>query len=144
VTRTSFGGYSVVANWSATDPYLDGEDEVAPGGFVAATADGTVEAGAFSGSFGGAPLAPGTHYLVVERTADAVTVHQPLGDATDLAVDLPSSWRPGSALSATARGSDGSAITLGGRVEGRRFVFRCDGPSDGRPAPTYVLSAGAR
>jgi hypothetical protein len=143
VTRTTFGGYSVLANWSATDPYHVGEDEIAPGGFEAASADGAVRAGAYSGFFAGAPLSPGTHYLVVERARASVTVHQPLGDATELAVDLPSSWTPGTPLTATASGPGGAPVGVLGAIEGRRFVFRCLGPADGQPAPTYRISTSA-
>jgi len=144
VTRTSFGDYSVVANWSATDPYDTDQDELAPGGFVAETADGSVRAGAFSGFFAGSPLSAGTHYLVEERRATSVTVHQPLGDATELSVDLPASWRPGSALTATASTGGGAPVDVAGRIQGRRFVFRCLGPVDGAPAPTYVIGAGSQ
>jgi hypothetical protein len=139
VTRTSFGSYSVLANWSTTDPYGAGADEVAPGGFLAQGADGAVRAGAFSRVFSGAPLSAGTHYLVVERTPTSVAVHQPLGDATELSIELPAAWTPGSALAATAGGA-----AVGGRVEGRRFVFRCLGPADGKPAPTYLISTGSK
>jgi Domain of unknown function (DUF6259) len=144
VTRTSFGDYSVVTNWSATDPYDTSQDELAPGGFVARTADGSVRAGAFSGFFAGSPLSAGTHYLVEERTATSVTVHQPLGDATELSVDLPSSWTPGTALTATASTGGGAPVDVAGRIQGRRFLFRCLGPADGTPAPTYVIGAGSQ
>jgi hypothetical protein len=144
VTRTSFGDYSVLTNWSATAPYETAEAELAPGGFLAETDDGSVQAGAFSGSFDGSPLTPGTHYLVVERTPTSVTVHQPLGGATDLAIDLPSSWTPRSAPTATASAAGGGASAVSGRIEGRRFVFECLGPADGQPAPTYVIGAGSQ
>ena len=143
VTRTWFGDFSVLTNWSATTHYDAEGAGLARDGFLAETDDGSVQAGAFSGSFAGSQLSPGTHYLVVQRTPTSVTVHQPLGDATQLAVDLPSSWKPGAALTATASTSGGTAEAVTGQIEGRRFVFQCLGPSGGRPAPTYVISAGA-
>jgi hypothetical protein len=143
VTRTRFGDYSVVANWSGS-PYTSDEGDIAPGGFLAETDDGSVEAGAFSGSFAGAPLAPGTHYLAVERSASSVTVHQPLGDETDLAIDLPATWRPGVPLTFTATTPGAAPVPAVGEVDGRRFVFHCLGPAAGGPAPTYVLGVGSQ
>ena len=71
-------------------------------------------------------------------------MHQPLGDATELSVDLPASWRPGNPLTATASTGGGAPVDVAGRIQGRRFVFRCLGPVDGAPAPTYVIGAGSQ
>jgi len=143
VTRTAFGDFSVVANWSQAGGYAVGGDTVAPGGFLARSDDGSVEAGSFQGSFGGVQLSPGAHYLVVQRTASSVVVHQPLGAATQLAVDLPAGWTRGTALRATAAAGDGPDATVEGTVENGRFVFQCLGPQAGQPAPTYRITIGA-
>ncbi len=65
VTRTVFSGYSVVANWRA-QPYTVAGYTIAPGGFLARSADGKVVAGALTAQFG-VPLSAGTQYLIVEN-----------------------------------------------------------------------------
>jgi hypothetical protein len=143
VTRTRFGDFSVLANWG-TAAYEADEAELPPRGFLAETDDGSLRAGAFTGFFAGSPLSAGTHYLVVERSGTAVTVHQPLGAATDLAVDVPASWTPGTALTATATSPGAAPVEVTGAVVGRRFVFRCLGPAGGQAAPTYLITTAAR
>jgi len=102
-----------------------------------------VVAGSFNGQFDGAPLSPGTHDLVVTRTASTVTVHQPLGDDTELAVRPPSSWQAGAPVEVTATTSDGRVLrTLQGTTVGDRIVFTCAGPGPAGPAPTYRLTVG--
>lgn len=110
VSESVFGDdYRVVANWNAENGHSAGGYDLTPFGWLARTDDGTVLAGTFSGEFGGVPLSPGDHYLLVERTTDVVTVRQPLGADTTIAVEPPASWR-GGALAATAYGRDGSAL----------------------------------
>jgi uncharacterized protein DUF6259 len=142
VTRTTFGSYSVTANWDSSSAFPAGDAQVPPGGFLATSSDGAIEAGAFTGSFGGALLSPGTHYLVVQRTASSVTVHQPLGDATRLSIDLPSGWQAGTPLRVTADVQGGVSTDVTGTVDGGRFLFDCLGPTAGQPAPTYRISVG--
>jgi soluble lytic murein transglycosylase-like protein len=83
VTESDFGSFTVVANWGDT-PY----QQIAPQGFLAQGPG--VEAGAFTGSFDGAALSPGTHYLLL----DGADVHQPVGADTDLTVPLPAGAAP--------------------------------------------------
>jgi hypothetical protein len=71
VTVSRFGDFEVIANRSAGAYEVDG-NAIAPGGFLA-RGPGVV-AGAFSGTFGGAPLGPGTHYLIAEGSDGARTV----------------------------------------------------------------------
>lgn len=94
VTLTEFDGLSVTANWHPYLPYrVDGYD-IAPGGFLARTEDGSLLAGAFPGTgfFNGQPLSPGEHYIVVRRSGQGVTVHQPVGEDTRLYIDVPERW----------------------------------------------------
>jgi hypothetical protein len=124
VTRSVFGDLTVDGNWSSTSTYADGGYDVAPLGFFAQTKDGDVLAGAFQGAFNGTALAAGTHYLVVERSAASVTVHQPVGAETDVAITPPATWSSGQPLHATALAADGSPLgTNTGRFENGRFVF---------------------
>jgi hypothetical protein len=143
VTQTGYPNMTVLANWSASGTYSVDGYGIAPSGFLARTKDGSVVGGIFSGTFDTAPLAAGAHQLLVTRSATKVTVHQPLGDDTQLAVRLPSSWAAGKPVQARAVGPDGSDRgAVDGTVEGGRFLFRCEGPQPGSPAPTYAITVG--
>jgi hypothetical protein len=143
VTETGYPNLTVVANWSNSDSYTTGGFGVAPKGFLARTGDGAVIAGTLSGTFDGFALSPGSHDLVVTRTSSVVTVHQPLGTETAIAVRLPSSWQPGSPVRAEALARDGSVLgPISGTVQNGRFVFTCAGTEPGLPAPTYRISVG--
>ena len=137
VTQSTFGDLAVVANLGAAGSYaVDGFD-VAPHGFLARTRDGALLAGAF----GGVALAPGTHYLVVERDAASVTVHQPVGADTEVAIGPPTSWTAGQTLQATALAADGTALgAVAGRVLGGRFVFSYAGALNGRRVDAYRVT----
>ncbi len=84
IAVSRFGDLEVRANWTGRIDAIDGYG-VARGGFLA-RAPGFV-AGVFGGTFGGSALTPGDHYLIVEAAASGVTVRQPLGDDTPVAVD---------------------------------------------------------
>jgi hypothetical protein len=143
VTETGYPNLSVLTNWSGSDTYTTDGYGVAPTGFLARSRDGNVVAGTFSGTFDGFPLSTGTHDLVVSRSSAVVTVHQPLGGETQLAVRLPSSWQAGHPVQATAVGPKGEPLgPVPGTVQDGRFVFTCAGPSPGLTAPTYRLSSG--
>jgi hypothetical protein len=142
VNESTYGDLSVIANRDTVHGYAVAGDDVAPGGFLAATKD--LLAGAFEGSFGGVPLSAGVHYLIVERTAANVTVRQPVGTDSDVAVEPPAAWSPVRALVATALASDGTQL---GAVEGRllqdgRFVFRYAATLNGRAVAAYRITVG--
>jgi hypothetical protein len=143
VTETDYPNLSVVVNWSGTDAYATGGYGIAPNGFLARTGDGAVVAGTFDATFDGFPLSGGSHDLVVTRTSSAVTVHQPLGNETQISVRLPSSWQAGSAVQAEALARDGSVLgPISGTVQNGRFVLTCAASQPGQPAPTYRISVG--
>jgi Domain of unknown function (DUF6259) len=143
VTQTGYPNMTVLANWSGSATYSVDGYGVAPSGFLARTKDGAVVGGIFSGTFDTSLLAPGPHQLLVTRTATKVTVHQPLGDDTQLAVRLPSSWQAGQPVHVDAVGQDGrSRGFVDATVQGGRAVFRCEGPQPGSAAPTYVITVG--
>jgi Domain of unknown function (DUF6259) len=143
VTETAYPNMSVLANWSDTATYSVDGYGVAPTGFLARSNDGALVAGSFTGTFDGAALSAGTHDLLVTRTASTLTVHQPLGNDTQLAVRLPTSWQAGKPVQVSILGPDGLARgTVDGTVSSGRFVFRCEGPQPGIPAPTYRISTG--
>ena len=143
VTRSTFGDLGVIANWDTDAGYTDGGYDVAPNGFLARTADDGIVAGAFQGNFDDAALSPGTHFLIVERNAASLTVRQPIGDDTDVAVDPPSSSDPAHALQATALDADGKAVgAMTGEQRDGRFVFHYAGTLDGRPVAAYRIAVG--
>jgi hypothetical protein len=115
--------------------------DVAPGGFFAVAPD--VRAGAFEGSFGGVSLSPGVHYVIVERDAVHVTVRQPVGADSEIAVDPPAAWSPGRTLIAAALAADGTQVgTVGGRLQNGRFVFSYSDTMNGRGVAAYRITAG--
>jgi hypothetical protein len=137
VNRSTYGDLSVIANRNAAGTYSVAGYDVAPGGFLAETKD--LLAGAFEGSFDGVPLSAGVHYVIVERDAAGVTVRQPVGADTDIAVEPPA----GSAPTAIAEGADGMQLgTVAGRLQGGQFVFRYAGTVSGRAVADYRITAG--
>jgi hypothetical protein len=143
VNESTYGDLVVVANRDAGRGYsLEGYD-IAPGGFFARTATDDLLAGAFEGSFDGVPLSAGVHYLVVERDPDGVTVRQPVGADSEVAVEPPAAWSPGRTLEAAATASDGTRLgTVEGRLQDGRFVFRCAGTLNGRAVEGYRVTVG--
>jgi hypothetical protein len=127
-TVTEFPNLTVTANWDGTNST-----------FQAQAKDDSVTAGIFTGSFDGSTLSPGTHYLVVTRANNEVTVHEPLGLDTPISVRVPAGW---TAAEATWLGADGLTHTVSGGVQGGRFAFTVAGPQPGIPAPTYHLTRG--
>jgi hypothetical protein len=124
----------VLADWSATDGYETGGYGLAPQGFLARTADGSVLAGAFSGRFDGAALTPGTHYLIVERSGSATTVRQPVGGDTDVAVTA-------AGTSVTALAPDGSPLgPVPASAAGGHITFHYAASLDGRAVGAYRIS----
>jgi len=143
VNESTYGDLSVIASRDALRGYsVDGYD-IAPGGFLARTTTNDLLAGAFEGSFDGVPLSAGVHYVIVEREAANVTVAQPVGADSDVAVDPPPAWSAGRALTATATASDGTQLgTVEGRLQDGRFVFRYAGTVNGRAVAQYRISVG--
>jgi len=143
VTQSTFGDLEVIANWDTNAVYTAGGYDVVPYGFLARTADGGILAGAFQGHFDGVPLSPGTHFLIVERRAASLTVRQPVGDDTDVAIDPPLSWTAAHALQATAIDVNGNDIgTVTGELLDGRFVFHYASTLDRRPAAAYRVTVG--
>ncbi len=138
VTLSTFGSdYSVTTNWNWERSHEADGFGIAPIGFLA-RAGTDVVAGVFAGTFNGAPLSPGPHYLIVERGQTDVTVRQLLGEDTPVAIDPPRAWRPGEPLRVSAFGPNAKPLgEVEGAVEGRRFVFRMSG----RGATFYRVSA---
>ena len=89
VAESTFGDLDVIGNLGAAQPYVADGYGVAPHGFLARTSDGSLVAADVEGSFDGVVLTAGTHDIVVERTANAVTVRQPVGADTDVGVVPP-------------------------------------------------------
>jgi Domain of unknown function (DUF6259) len=143
VTQSTFSDLDVIANWDTNAAYRAGGFDVAPNGFLARTADASIVAGAFQGNFDNAVLSPGTHFLIVERNATSLTVRQPVGDDTDVALTPPSSWNAAHAIQATALDANGNAIAaVTGELRDGRFVFHYASTLDRRPAAAYRVTVG--
>jgi hypothetical protein len=137
VNESTFGDLAVIANRDTSGYSADGYD-IAPGGFLARTAARDLLAGAFAGSFDGVPLSPGVHYLIVERAAASVTVRQPVGADSNVAVEPPG---PGP-VTATALAPDGTALgSVGGQMQNGHFVFPYTGTVNGKAVAAYRVSA---
>lgn len=137
-----FGDLVVVANDDPAAGYAVDGFGVAPHGFLARTRDGALLAGTFTGAFDGASLSPGTHHVLVERDAASVTVRQPVGPDTELAVDPPLTWTTGEPLEAVALADGGSTLgAVAGRIENGRFVFSYAGTLGGRAVSAYRIEA---
>jgi hypothetical protein len=142
VNESTYGDLSVVANRAPSGYSVAGYD-VAPGGFLARTAATDLLAGAFEGSFDGVPLSAGVHYVIVERDAASVTVRQPVGSDSDVAVEPPAAWSSGRALTATAMASDGTELGIvDGRLQDGHFVFRYAGTLNGQTVAAYRVTVG--
>jgi len=140
VTESTFGDLVVLANWS-TARHSTGRFGISPNGFLARTQDDRVLAGAFEGTFDGVALSEGTHYVFVERDDASVTVRQPLGADTDLAIEPPRSWSSGRTLQATAIAPDGRIVGIvTGELRDGRFVFRYAGELAGRAVAAYRIT----
>ena len=142
VNESTFGGLTVVANRTAGG-YSSGGYDIAPGGFLARTTANDLLAGAFEGSFDGVPLSAGVHYVIEERDAASVTVRQPVGADSDLAVQPPATWSSGRALTATALASDGTVLgAVGGRLQDGHFVFPYAATLNGKAVAAFRVSVG--
>ena len=141
VTESTFGDLAVVANWDGDRSYSAAGYDVAPHGFLARTADGSLVTGAFRGSFDGVALSAGTHYLIVERNAASVTVRQPVGADTDVAVAPPPSWSSGRTLQVTAiDGAGTSAGAVQGAFRDGKLAFAYTGELNGHRVAAYRIT----
>lgn len=143
VTESTFGDLVVLANWDSTARYVAGRYGISPDGFLARTRDDRLLAGAFEDTFDGHALSEGTHHLIVERDEASVTVRQPLGADTTLAVEPPRSWSSGRPLQATAIARDETVLgTVTGELRDGRFVFRYVGELNDGPVAGYRITVG--
>lgn len=142
-TESAFGDLVVLANWDATAGHTAGRYGISPNGFLARTRDDRLLAGAFKDTFDGLALSQGTHYLIVERDDVSVTVRQPLGTDTNLAIEPPPSWSSGQTLQATAIAPDGKVVGgIKGELRDGRFVFRYAGELNDHPVAAYRITVG--
>ncbi len=140
VTETSFGDYSVVANWNRAQAYQGDGYSIAPRGFLARTQSGSVVAGVFSGLFAGVRLSAGRHYLVVRRQGRTLTVSQPLG--RDTLLGLPATMARGARRVVALDGAGRSVAEVATRRVGGRLVFEYRRSLAGGPIRAYRIGAG--
>ena len=143
VTESTFGDLVVRANWDSAAVHAAGGYGISPSGFFARTRDDRLVAGAFEGTFDGAALSQGTHYVIMERDDSSVIVRQPLGADTNLAIEPPSSWRPGQSLTATAIAPDGKVVgVVAGELRAGRLVFRWERELNGHQIAAHRITVG--
>ena len=133
VNESTYGDLSVVANRDAIRGYSVAGYDVAPRRILRANRGERSARGSVRRLLRRGPLSAGVHYVIVERAAASVTVSQPVGADSDIAVEPPAAWSAGRALTATALAADGTQLgTVGGRLQDGRFVFRYAGKVNGR------------
>jgi hypothetical protein len=90
--------------------------------------------------FAGAPLSPGVHYLIVERTpVRSITVRQPSGSDTSVVVKLPEDWTHGASVQAIDR-NDALIADVTTSVAGMQTTFPCARTVSGTPVEYYRIS----
>ena len=96
IVWSRYGETDVYGNLSDNEPLIVGNHSIAPGGFMAVSADGGLTAGFFS-RFNGQQLF-GSHYLIVKRSAKEMEVHQPDASTTLLSLNCPNEWEDESSV----------------------------------------------
>jgi hypothetical protein len=88
VSMTEFDSFTVYANWDQEKAYPWQGHNVAPGGAVLTSEDGSIVGGVFQ-TYNSKPLAKGDHYLLEVRTPEEVKLFQPVGSNTDISIKKP-------------------------------------------------------
>ena len=92
-TVTRIGDMEISANWDENNAWvLDDHFTLAPGGVQAVSRDGNVRAGIYA-KYNGHDLDAEEHYLVEIRNDDEITVYQPYGSDTTIAVQKGDQWK---------------------------------------------------
>ena len=144
-TQTDFGGLHIVANWSPTASLSLRGQVIAPNGFMAWSDDNSILAGEFSGSFNGAALLPGSHYVLVERSKTALVVRQPVGSDTLLANPAPAGWSASQVPRAVAFDANGVPIAgVPAWRSGKQLLFRYAHQVRGKAVAWYRVTGVRR
>jgi hypothetical protein len=123
VTQSSFESVTVTANWNANTPYSIGNMTIAPQGAMVASQDGSLTAGIFT-RYNGIPLINGEHYLIEQRGPNEIIVRQPLGNTTNLSINLLPTWQPSDPLVVLAYDRAGNVIGgASGTIDNQRISF---------------------
>jgi hypothetical protein len=140
VTSTSFETFSVIANWDDVNPYSSGQHTISPSGVLVRGADGRLTAGVFT-HYNGASLSAGDHYLIECRSLADITVRQPIGSDTSLALELPSSWAPTDLIEVQAYSESGQAIgSMPVAVTSQSIAFVYQQELEGQAAAYYRVT----
>ncbi len=91
VLQCDYETISVIANRNVFLPQMVGEHTLPAEGVLVTSAAGDLVAGTFS-AFNGDPLSAGEHFLIEQRGAQDIIVHQPLGTDTPLTLNFLSNW----------------------------------------------------
>ncbi len=143
VTESVFNNITVTRNWNSQKSYATDQYTLPPDGFMVQSSDGSLTAGVFT-AYNGQALAGSEHYLIELRSADAITLYQPLGDPADLLLAPLSSWgAAGQSIVATAYDSYGYAIgslPADWTENGVKFTYKSE--LNGKLASYYILTLG--
>lgn len=140
VTRTTFGSYTVLANWDAEQPYEGDGYTLAAGGVVTQANDGSVTAGVFTAYNGIALKGNDDHYLIETRSPESIRILQPIGEDTDLSIRANPDW---SAVTVTAYAYDGTELgTVDATLEGDLITFKYTNRLDRKPVGYYEITGG--
>lgn len=108
-TRTTFGdGTEITANLTGSTMAQD-DHVVVANGFIAERG-GDVLGGVFSTLYGQALSGSSPHYILLERGANEVLIHQPRGDDGTIAIDRPAAWTNDARIRAAAVTEGGASI----------------------------------
>lgn len=144
VTRSEFETVTVIRNWSAERPHATGGFTLPPEGVLVTSGSGDLTAGILSG-FNGAPLSPGDHYLIEERSADAIEIRQPIGPDTDLVLRPLATWRDLRGIRVTGYTGAGAAIgEAPATVSEAGIAFGYRARLDGKEVAFYRAAVGSR
>ncbi len=139
LTLSSFDKVEVTTNWDTKNEAPLGGYTLAPSGFIVQRKDGSLIAGLFT-QYNGKPLSGDPHYLIEERQAKQIIVHQPLGTTTDLTLSSLSGWGTGTLLVAEAHSADGHAIgTASVTVAGKEITFNYQKAMSSKLVAYYVI-----
>jgi hypothetical protein len=125
VTRTDFQTVGVIANWDSASSYTTGGFTLAPSGALVQDQNGLLTAGILT-TYNGVPLSGGDHYLIIRVGLGEISVRQPMGASTSLALPWPPGWQPGDSLQASALDISGvplGSLALSTSAQGITFTY---------------------
>ena len=126
VTQTTFETIIVLANWDEAMSYDTGQHTLPPQGVLVTSTNGDLTAGIFT-AYNNISLSPGEHYLIEERNASEIIVHQPFGNDTNLTLELLAIWNTTDFINVSGYMREGqliAAVPFNVTAEGVTFTYQ--------------------